>query len=131
MDLNRTALTAVRIGALALAGIAATAGVSWAASHGVPTTGTTPTVTRVAPPAPLVVPDVRKLAFVFAKGELEDAGFAWTVAGSVHGYAANTVVSQTPAPGTGTRFSTIWRSSTGSDNGTARPGSTRSRGHGP
>jgi beta-lactam-binding protein with PASTA domain len=100
VDLNRTALTAVRIGALALAGIAATAGVSWAASHGVPTTGTTPTVTRVAPPAPLVVPDVRKLAFVFAKGELEDAGFAWTVAGSVHGYAANTVVSQTPAPGT-------------------------------
>ena len=48
----------------------------------------------------LVVPDVRRQAFVFAKGTLEEAGFAWRVTGRVQGYAANTVVGQTPAPGT-------------------------------
>ena len=53
-----------------------------------------------APAPPIVVPDVEGQAFVFAKGALEDAGFAWRVVGSVHGYAANTVVSQSPAPGT-------------------------------
>ena len=31
---------------------------------------------------------------------LEDAGFAWRVTGDVGGYAANSVVSQTPVPGT-------------------------------
>ena len=56
-------------------------------------------------PAPLtaatvVVPDVTGQAFVFAKGTLEDTGFAWHVVGSVHGYAANKVSSQTPAAGT-------------------------------
>jgi hypothetical protein len=50
--------------------------------------------------ATLVVPDVTGQAFVFAKGTLEDTGFAWRVAGSVHGYAANQVSSQTPAAGT-------------------------------
>lgn len=48
----------------------------------------------------LVVPDVRGKAYVFAKGMLEDAGFAWKVTGKVHGYPANLVVSQTPAVGT-------------------------------
>jgi hypothetical protein len=48
----------------------------------------------------VVVPDVTGQAFVFAKGALEDAGFAWKVIGSVHGYAANRVVSQSPAAGT-------------------------------
>lgn len=47
----------------------------------------------------LVVPDVRSQAFVFAKGILDDNGFAWRVVGSVRGYATNRVVSQTPAPG--------------------------------
>ncbi len=51
-------------------------------------------------PATVVVPDVTGQAFVFAKGTLEDTGFAWHVVGSVHGYAANKVSSQTPAPGT-------------------------------
>jgi hypothetical protein len=51
-------------------------------------------------PAVIVVPDVRRQAYVFAKGTLEDAGFAWRVAGGVHGYAANVVVGQAPAPGT-------------------------------
>ena len=48
----------------------------------------------------LAVPDVTGQAFVFAKGALEDSGFAWRVLGSVHGYAANKVVSQSPAAGT-------------------------------
>ena len=51
-------------------------------------------------PAYMVVPDVREQAYVFAKGILADAGFAWKVEGPVDGYAANTVVSQEPAPGT-------------------------------
>lgn len=51
-------------------------------------------------PKVLVVPDVRRQAYVFAKGILQDAGFAWRVDGSVKGYAANTVVVQTPAPST-------------------------------
>ena len=50
--------------------------------------------------ATLVVPDVTGQAFVFAKGTLEDTGFAWRVVGRVHGYAANKVASQTPAAGT-------------------------------
>lgn len=99
--MNRIALgLVVRVAAVCVAGVAATAGVTWAASQGVPATGATPTVTQAPPPAPLVVPDVRNLAFVFAKGELEDAGFAWRVQGSVHGYPANTVVTQSPAAGT-------------------------------
>jgi hypothetical protein len=48
----------------------------------------------------LVVPDVRRQAYVFAKGSLEQAGFAWKVSGSVQGFAVNVVASQTPAPGT-------------------------------
>jgi hypothetical protein len=48
----------------------------------------------------LIVPDVRQQAYVFAKGILEDGGFAWRVEGPVEGYAANTVTSQNPAPGT-------------------------------
>jgi hypothetical protein len=52
-----------------------------------------------AAPAELVVPDVRRQAYVFAKGTLEQSGFAWRVEGSVQGYAANVVVSQEPAAG--------------------------------
>ena len=51
-------------------------------------------------PGTLVVPHVRRQAFVFAKGTLEDAGFAWKVVGPVAGYAANIVVNQNPLPGT-------------------------------
>jgi beta-lactam-binding protein with PASTA domain len=53
--------------------------------------------------ATLVVPDVSGQAFVFAKGTLEDTGFAWQVMGSVHGYAANKVASQSPPAGTRVR----------------------------
>ncbi len=48
----------------------------------------------------LVVPDVKQQAYVFAKGILQDAGFAWRVTGSVKGFAANTVTTQEPAAGT-------------------------------
>jgi hypothetical protein len=60
--------------------------------------GTPPAV--AAPPAEIVVPDVRRQAFVFAKVALQDAGLAWHVAGGVQGYAVNVVLTQTPAPGT-------------------------------
>jgi hypothetical protein len=51
-------------------------------------------------PLTLVVPDVRRQAYVFAKGILVDAGFAWKVTGGVRGFSANTVATQSPAPGT-------------------------------
>jgi beta-lactam-binding protein with PASTA domain len=54
-------------------------------------------------PATLVVPDLAGQAFVFAKGTLEDTGFAWQVIGSVHGYAANKVGRQSPPAGTRVR----------------------------
>ncbi|MDP9491892.1 MAG: PASTA domain-containing protein [Actinomycetota bacterium] len=53
-----------------------------------------------ASPRALVVPEVRNQVYVFAKGTLEEAGFAWKVTGSVAGYSANRVVAQSPAPGT-------------------------------
>ena len=48
----------------------------------------------------LTVPQVSGQAYVFAKGILQDAGFAWKVEGPVRGYAANTVTVQQPLPGT-------------------------------
>ncbi len=51
------------------------------------------------PSEPLVVPDVRGLPYVFAKGVLEDAGFAWELTGKVEGYAVNLVVEQNVKPG--------------------------------
>lgn len=54
---------------------------------------------QAAKPTPLLVPDVRHQAYVFAKGALEQSGFAWRVDGKVQGYAANLVVGQSPAAG--------------------------------
>lgn len=54
-------------------------------------------------PAPMTVPDLSGQAFVFAKGTLEDSGFAWQVVGPVHGYSVNKVVNQSPPPGTKVR----------------------------
>jgi len=60
-----------------------------------------PNVPRTAPAkGTIVVPDVRGQVYVFAKGILEDSGFAWQVIGNVQGYAANNVVTQRPRPGT-------------------------------
>ena len=87
-----------RVAALVLLGLTATAAYSYAAGQ---KSGTTPAATSTTPAVPpLVVPDVRNQAFVFAKSALEDAGFAWHVLGSVHGFSANTVAVQSPSPGT-------------------------------
>jgi PASTA domain len=63
-----------------------------------------PSHSSKAPVAPkateLVVPSVTGQAYVFAKGILEDSGFAWRVSGSVHGYSSNRVLTQSPAAGT-------------------------------
>jgi hypothetical protein len=48
----------------------------------------------------LLVPDVRGFPYVFAKGVLEDAGFAWKVEGKVEGFAVNLVAEQSVKPGT-------------------------------
>jgi PASTA domain len=61
-----------------------------------PKAGSTP----AAQPPQLIVPSVSGQAYVFAKGILEDAGFAWRVTGSIHGYSSNRVLVQSPAPGT-------------------------------
>ena len=88
----------MRLAVVVLVALAATAGLTYAAGSELPATPTVPTVTT--PLAPLLVPDVRNQAFVFAKSTLEEAGFAWFVSGSVRGFAANVVVSQSPAAGT-------------------------------
>jgi hypothetical protein len=54
----------------------------------------------VAVEQPLVIPDVRGQAHVFAKVVLEESGFGWKVRGRVRGYSANVVVRQVPEPGT-------------------------------
>jgi len=60
-----------------------------------------PTLVPVsAGPHTLTVPQVTGQAYVFAKGILQDGGFAWHVTGPVKGYAVNTVVEQHPAAGT-------------------------------
>jgi hypothetical protein len=90
---------APRVAAIALVLLVATAGLTYAAGSQLPSTPSTPAATVAAVP-PVIVPDVRGQAYVFAKGTLEESGFAWNVVGSVQGYAANVVVAQSPAPGT-------------------------------
>ena len=88
-----------RVGVIVCAIGLVTGTLAYAASSTL-TAPTTPAVTPVAAePEPLVVPDVRKQAYVFAKGSLEQDGFAWRVEGAVPGFAANVVVSQSPQPG--------------------------------
>jgi hypothetical protein len=92
-----------RLIALTVVWLLATAALTYAAAQKMGTPTAAPAVTTTAAPAAqpeLTVPDVRRQAYVFAKGTLGDAGFAWKVQGSVRGFASNTVVSQTPAPGT-------------------------------
>jgi hypothetical protein len=92
-----------RLLALTVVWLLATAALTYAAAQKIGTTPTTPTTaatTTTAAPQVMVVPDVRRQAYVFAKGTLGDSGFGWRVRGAVKGYASNLVVSQTPAPGT-------------------------------
>jgi hypothetical protein len=63
-------------------------------------TYTAPKTPAVTPPVVMRVPDVTGQAYVFAKGVLEDAGFAWRVGSGAPGYAGYKVKSQSPAPGT-------------------------------
>ena len=95
----RLAMLAPRLIVLVVIWLLAAA--SWTLAAGGPQTSqpAAPAAGEPAKPDVLVVPDVRRQAYVFSKGILQDAGFAWRVEGSVGGYAANIVVSQTPAPG--------------------------------
>jgi PASTA domain len=93
------ALLHARLSRLALSALAlllATAGLTSAASN----QQSAPTAQAQATRTVLVVPKVRGQAYVFAKGILEDSGFAWRVVGGVNGFAANLVSDQSPAPGT-------------------------------
>jgi hypothetical protein len=95
----RLALLAPRLVTLVVLWLLAFAGYTFAAEGG----GGKPAASErkaAKPTAPttLTVPDVRGKPYVFAKGLLQDEGFAWKVRGSVRGYAANTVVVQKPAP---------------------------------
>ena len=85
---------------VALVWVLGTAAFTLAADNTIvgPSKPSTP-ATPVAQPE-LLVPSVSGQAYVFAKGILEDAGFAWRVTGSVRGYSSNTVVVQSPAAGT-------------------------------
>lgn len=89
-----------RVGLIACAIGLVTGTLAFAATSTLSTPAAPATAPVAAKPEPLVVPDVRKQAYVFAKGSLEQGGFAWRVQGSVPGFAANVVVSQSPAPGT-------------------------------
>ena len=88
-----------RLALVAVVLLLATTAATYAAQGGAPAPAPAAVAVPVAP-AELVVPDVRRQAYVFAKGILEEAGFAWQVKGAVKGFAANQVVSQHPAPGT-------------------------------
>ena len=86
--------------AISALGLLATATITFAATKRIQAgIAAKPKAAAPAERPPLVVPDVRGKPYVFAKGILDDAGFAWRV--STHnGFATNTVSSQTPAPGT-------------------------------
>jgi len=89
-----------RFVALPLAALLGTATLTFAANSQLTTPDTSAEPAAASVPDDLIVPDVRRQAFVFAKGTLEDSGFSWKVTGSVQGFAANIVAAQSPAPGT-------------------------------
>jgi hypothetical protein len=89
-----------RVAALVVIWLLATSTITFAAAGRTPVTAKAPAPKATAQEEILVVPDVRRQAYVFAKGILDDSGFAWRVKGAVEGYAVNTVASQDPAPGT-------------------------------
>ena len=60
---------------------------------------TTPNKVTVAPPRLVTIPDVRGQAYVFAKGTLEEGGFAWRVAGAVQGTRPTPSSRRCPPPG--------------------------------
>jgi Histone H1-like nucleoprotein HC2/PASTA domain len=91
-----------RVVTVAIVALFATATLTFAAGAQIPTAAPIqPTVAPavVKPPA-LIVPAVTGQAYVFAKGALEDAGFAWRLRSGSRGFAGYRVVSQFPAAGT-------------------------------
>lgn len=95
------AALAARLPRLAVIGgvlLFASATLTWGAAQRLTAVPTAKRTVFVKPT--VVVPDVTGQAFVFAKGTLEDAGFAWHVGGKVQGFSTNLVATQTPAPGT-------------------------------
>ena len=88
-----------RLGAVSAIFLLATATYTFAAEGPLLGSPTERTV-AAAPPRTLLVPDVTGQVYIFAKGMLEDTGFAWQVVGPVQGYSSNVVESQRPVPGT-------------------------------
>ena len=88
-----------RVGVIACALALVTGTLAFAATSTLSSPHIPPATPVASAPEPLVVPDVRQQAYVFAKGSLEQNGFAWRVEGSVPGFAANVVLSQSPRPG--------------------------------
>jgi hypothetical protein len=95
----RLAMLAPRLIALIVIWLLAAASWTLAAGGQESSQPAAPAAAEQPNPDVLVVPEVRRQAYVFAKGILQDAGFAWRVEGTVRGYAGNTVVSQAPAAG--------------------------------
>jgi hypothetical protein len=98
---------AVRLAALlpravviALIWVLATAAFTFAADTTIIGPSTSKSSATPAKAPDLVVPSATGQAYVFAKGILEDGGFAWRVTGSVRGFASNRVLTQSPAAGT-------------------------------
>jgi PASTA domain-containing protein len=91
-----------RLVALTVAWLLATTALTYAAAKRMVTPTVKSNDTPIAPQARqiVVVPDVRRQPYVFAKGILGDAGFAWKVTGAVKGFSSNLVASQSPLPGT-------------------------------
>ncbi|HYY77319.1 MAG TPA: PASTA domain-containing protein, partial [Gaiellaceae bacterium] len=95
----RLTLLLPRLAVLVVIWLLAAASFTFAAGSNEPAQGEPESKPAPEKPEALVVPDVRGQTYVFAKGMLEDGGFAWRVQGDVDGYAANTVTVQNPAPG--------------------------------
>jgi hypothetical protein len=97
----RLSLFVPRFVVLTLVALLATTTLTFAADNRSVAMSKTPAAApATAAPKILVVPDVQNQVYVFAKGTLEEAGFAWKVVGSVAGYSANRVAVQSPAAGT-------------------------------
>lgn len=96
----RLAALLPRLAALVIICLLATSTITFAAANKRLSRSEADALPLAGGPKTLIVPDIRGQAHVFAKGILEDGGFAWRVEGAVKGYAANLVTVQLPAPGT-------------------------------
>jgi len=96
----RLAALLPRLAALTIICLLATSTITFAAANRRLSQNDADQLPAAGGPKTLIVPDIRGQAHVFAKGILEDGGFAWRVEGAVKGYAANLVAVQLPAPGT-------------------------------